>query len=161
MLQGQPIAPVVTGVIVTRDSSNRVAVSHKSLSDLLKFEEGYSRKIYTDTKGIPTGGIGHAFQVGSTLPDTVWKLVFSYDVEDSWRKFHLLNLNHLSERRQWVCVAMIFQLGFDGFRGFKRTRRFLRQGNYASASKEMLKSKWYREDTPGRALRMSRIMLEG
>lgn len=147
--------------IVKADSVEPVAVSHESLHSMLKFEEGYREKIYLDTKNIPTGGIGHAFQVGSKLPDKIWRLIFAHDVEQAWRKFELLNLNHLSKRRQWVCVAMIFQLGFDGFRGFKRTRRYLRQGNYKEAAMEMLRSKWYKEDTPERALRMSQVMLEG
>ncbi len=135
--------------------------SHKSLHELLDAEEGYSKKIYLDTNGVLTGGRGHAFMEGSTLPDFIWELIFDHDLSEAQRKFDLLNLGHLSERRRWVCVAMIFQLGFGGFKGFERTIRFLRQENYKDAATEMLDSVWAKNDTPERALRMSEMMLVG
>lgn len=143
------------------DNLSEVAVSHKSLYDLLEYEEGKKDKIYLDIKGIPTGGIGHAFHVGSKLPKKIWHLIFLNDTQKAWRYFDTLELNHLSIRRQWVCVAMIFQLGFAGFCGFKNTIAFLRQENYKEAAREMLDSKWAKIDTPNRALRMSKMMIDG
>lgn len=140
---------------------NNVAVSYKSIKDLLEKEEGFSKKIYLDTKGIPTGGYGHAFQVGSELPGAIWELIFHHDLGQAREKFETLGLGHLSERRQWVCIAMIYQMGFDGFLGFKETIKYLRKEDYVSASKEMLNSKWAKIDTPERALRMSEVMLHG
>ena len=134
---------------------------HKSIYDLLRFEEGEREDIYLDTKGIPTGGVGHAFHTGSTLPKKIWDLILVHDVEQAWKQFESLNLPHMTKRRQWVCVSMIFQLGLSGFKKFTKTISLLRQEEWNLASVEMLNSKWAKEDSPARAKRMSQMMREG
>lgn len=146
---------------MTADNQKEIAVSYRSLESLLTAEEGHSDSIYPDSKGIPTGGRGHAFYIGSKLPTEIWDLIFEHDINEAWGGFYTLGLTNLSRRRKWVCVAMIFQLGLKGFKGFRKTIEFLKQENYEYAAKEMLNSKWARVDSPARALRMSEIMLKG
>lgn len=51
----------------------------------------------------------------------------------------------LSDLRKMVIVNLCFQLGADGFYGFRNTRRYLADKKYVEASKEMLDSVWYRQ----------------
>ena len=131
------------------------------LSDILRSEEGYSKSLYLDSVGILTGGNGHAFVIGSELSDRIWNLIFREDLSGSIKDFNKLNLKHLSNRRKYVCICMIYQLGFNGFRAFKKTRRLLRAEMYAGAGVEMLDSKWAKSDSPERAKRMSKLIIEG
>ena len=132
-----------------------------SVRDILDREEGYREEIYLDIYGIPTGGHGHAFQVGSRLPRKIWETIFNYDIHTARQQFNKLNLHHLSPTRQSVCISMIYQLGFDGFSGFKLMLCALRAGDYVTAAAEMLDSLWYKRDTPARAKRMHELMLSG
>ena len=138
-----------------------MAVRHDSIYDLLRYEEGEREAVYLDTKGIPTGGIGHAFHVGSKLPMEVWDKILFHDVETAWAQFESLDLPHMTKRRKWVCVSMIFQLGLSGFKKFTKTITLLRQEEWKLAADEMLRSKWAREDSPARAKRMAQMMREG
>ena len=138
-----------------------IALEDVSVRDILNREEGFSETIYLDTKGIPTGGRGHAFQLGSRLDTEIWEIIFNYDLHIAKAQFNKLNLRHLSPTRKAVCISMIFQLGFHGFMGFKNMRRALRAGDYKRSAEEMLDSLWYKRDTPERALRMYHLMLRG
>ena len=48
----------------------------------------------------------------------------------------------LTSNRQDVIVEMIFNLGLTRFRKFKKTILYIKKGEYASASDEMLRSRW-------------------
>jgi lysozyme len=52
---------------------------------------------------------------------------------------------------------MVFQLGFDGVKNFKKMLTAIHAKDYVTASKEMLDSKWNKQ-TPKRAKRMSDLM---
>jgi len=152
--------------LMIADSVTDVAGSHKAslgsdLLSLIESEEGRRDAIYLDTKGTPTGGVGHAFHVGSKLPNSVWEAIFIYDVALAQEGFKTLSLAHMDERRRHVCIAMIFQLGLEGFKGFKKTIKFLERRKYREAAIEMLDSKWAEKDTPARAKRMASIMFLG
>lgn len=73
------------------------------------------------------------------------------------------NLNYfdrLSSQRQIVLVEMAFQMGERNLNTFQRFREALRHHQYGRAAKEMLDSKWAREQTPDRAKELARRMRE-
>ena len=54
------------------------------------------------------------------------------------------------EKGQMVCLDMCFQMGIQGFMGFRRTRALMEMGMWLEASEELLDSK-YAIQTPSRA----------
>ena len=70
--------------------------------------------------------------------------------EETWRK--------LSSQRKGTLSRMVYQLGLEGTKGFKKTIAAIEEGDFSKASSEMLDSKWYRQDTPTRAANEAYIM---
>jgi lysozyme len=55
-----------------------------------------------------------------------------------------------------VCIDCCFQMGITGWMNFRRTRALMEMGCWLESSEEILDSKYYKIDTPDRALRNSR-----
>ena len=55
---------------------------------------------------------------------------------------------------------MAYNMGVGGLLGFRKTLGFIEAGDYASASVEMLNSRWATQ-VGGRANKLSRVMLTG
>ncbi len=66
----------------------------------------------------------------------------------------------LSEARQAVLLNMAFNLGVQGLLRFTRTLEAVKRGDFETASREMLDSKW-RRDVKGRALELAEQMRTG
>jgi GH24 family phage-related lysozyme (muramidase) len=135
---------------------------------LIRSDEGYRERVYLCTAGVPTGGWGHAFHVGSRLPAEIWEAIFRFDMGEAVRGYESLRLD-LDPVRRAVVVSMIYQLGLDGFIGFRNlnqvlrisTLRPLRPEEWTAAEGHMLDSKWARKDTPERARRLASILRTG
>ena len=56
---------------------------------------------------------------------------------------------------------MGYQLGIAELMGFKRMLAAMERGDYEAAAREMLDSKWARQDSPGRARRLAERMRRG
>ncbi len=125
-------------------------------------DEGLRNKVYLDSKGIPTIGIGRNLQ-DRGLSATEINFLFDNDIneviEEVYKNFPWAM--GLDEPRQEVLANMAFQLGINGLLNFKKTLRFIELHQFDQAADEMLDSKWYREDTPARAKRMSEQMRTG
>ncbi len=70
--------------------------------------------------------------------------------EETWKK--------LSPERKGTLSRMVYQLGAEGTKNFKKTLAAIEEGDFDSAASEMLDSKWFREDTPTRAANEASIM---
>ena len=66
----------------------------------------------------------------------------------------------MSTPRRVVIVSMCFNLGLQGFKEFKKMIRCIESGDFSSAAKEMLNSKWA-SDVKERATRLAGIMRAG
>ena len=66
-----------------------------------------------------------------------------------WRSFE--------KRGQMVCLDMCFQMGIQGFMGFRRTRALMEMGMWLEASEELLDSK-YAIQLPSRSLLNSTLL---
>lgn len=66
----------------------------------------------------------------------------------------------LDDVRKAVLISMVFNLGFKGFIGFRRTIGAVASGEYREAAKFMLESKWAKQ-VRSRALELSEMMLRG
>ena len=66
----------------------------------------------------------------------------------------------LDDARQFVLVDMAFNMGIAGLKGFKKMLAAMEQGDYQTAAKEMLNSKWAVQ-VGRRAVELSKIMQTG
>ena len=138
------------------------------LRELVKLQEGRSRSVYLDTEDVPTGGYGHAFHVGSTLPDEIWEAIFHHDLKKAADGLLMLRLTGLNHCRKAVIVSMVFQLGLTGVKRFKWFLAALKRHDYEDAVKEMyfsskhfpLPSRWHAQ-TPKRVEELAEMMYYG
>lgn len=137
------------------------------------FEEGFRPKAYYDTKGFPTIGSGFllcrlnaplAHYANFSMSRQVSMLMLGELLEDGVRiaesKLHAAWANMNDDRRA-IVLSMIHQLGIAGVLGFGKFLTAAASGNWHEAYNQMLDSKWYKRDTPERALRHAQVMFHG
>ena len=132
-------------------------------AEMIKRHEGLRHKIYIDTEGVPTGGWGHAFHVGSELPFDVCLRLFNHDfgnaiadVEFIQKKFGL----DINGTRENVLINMAFQLGRGRLLEFKKMLAALIIEDYDEAAAQILDSKAAKQ-CPSRYKELSKLMKKG
>ena len=127
-----------------------------TLFEDIKMEEGYRSSVYLDTLEKPT--IGYGFLIDSLeLQEDICQLILMRKLEKLIKtiKFNFKWFDDMPEKIQDVVINICYQLGVSGFSKFKKTIQFMKNKQWDKASIEMLDSKWAREQTPQRALRLS------
>lgn len=132
-----------------------------SIYDQIILHEGESLKLYKDTVGKYTIGIGRNLSDrGITKEESKFLFQTDYNLVISeldrglpwWRK--------LDEVRQKVLFDMCFNLGLPKLLSFKNTLEAVRTGEYDKAAAGMLNSLWAKQ-VKGRATRLANMMLTG
>ena len=123
----------------------------------IKAHEGYSKKVYKDTLGYDTIGIG--FLVSSLeLDEDVCDIILERRLEKNelvlQRKMPYYN--NLPIEVQNIVQNMYYQLGNRLF-NFVKTLHYIENGKWTAASIEMLDSLWAKQ-TPNRAKELSERM---
>ena len=135
-------------------------MNHIKLKNLLTEDEGLKLFPYRDTVGKLTIGVGRNLDdVGISRAEAMFLL--DNDIQRSI--VPLLRekwFGEINEVRKAVVISMVFNLGHEGFKGFKNLRRCLAAHDYLAASAEMLKSKWAFQ-VGDRAVRLSEMMKFG
>jgi lysozyme len=135
------------------------------LTRQLRGDEGVKAQAYQDHLGFWTIGVGRlidARKPGSGLRTHEIDYLLRNDIDDRIEALtrRLPWFQNLDTARQGVLLNMSFQLGVDGLLGFKNTLAMVERGEYASAARNMLLSKWA-DQTPDRAKRMAEQMRSG
>jgi lysozyme len=122
-----------------------------NLLDQLKRDEGCILRVYRDTKGILTAGVGHNCEAhGENL---VEGQSISQEQADTWLQQDIqtakntlfsklpwvVNLDFI---RQSVLINMCFNMGINGLIQFHQTLQAIASGNYTLAAERMLQSTW-------------------
>lgn len=138
----------------------------EQLTAQLRRDEGTKATAYQDHLGFWTIGVGRLIdsrKPGAGLrPDEIDYLLRN-DINDrvqALTKALPMLFPKLDEARQGVLVNMAFQLGTAGLLEFSYTLGLVRDGKYAEASVQMLKSLWAKQ-TPDRAKRLAEQMKTG
>lgn len=144
-------------------------------------EEGLRNKVYVDSTGNRTVGIG--FNMESNGAKTFWKdagLTTKFEdvyngkatlsEEDAIKLFNVTkqhaitnasklvnNWDKLGEHRQAALADMVFQMGVAGVKGFKNSLKLIEQGRFQEAAQNLMKSKWAQQ-TPARAARVAEMI---
>ena len=138
------------------------------LMESVKKHEGYRNKVYLDTLGKRTVGVGHLCVEDFWEDDKEYEEKFLMDIllddlQNAIKGARELKEEHsctdIDEIAQEILVEMVFQLGKNGVSKFRNMWKALSEKNYISASYEMLDSRWAKQ-TPNRAKAMAKTMKE-
>ena len=136
----------------------------EELKERIKKHEGFVPKIYRDSLGYATIGYGHLvlppdhFEDGVTYSEEELNEVFEKDFQNALDNANKLigDIPLVYQAKEVIC-EMVFQLGIGGVSKFKNMWKALEEGDYYTASVEMLDSRWAKQ-TPKRAESLSNIM---
>jgi lysozyme len=123
-------------------SADAKPVDAASFRKQISKHEGRKSRLYKDTKGIWTIGVGR--NMTRPLSEAAIDFLLDEDIEDHHRELHqaLPWVKTLDPTRQAVLLDMAFNLGVPGLLNFKRTLASIERGDYALASNQMLESLW-------------------
>ena len=136
------------------------------LMESVKKHEGYRNKVYLDTLGKRTVGVGHLcvedfWEDDKEYEEKFLMEILADDLQNAIKGARELKEEHsctdIDEVAQEIIVEMVFQLGKSGVSKFRNMWKALSEKNYIGASYEMLDSKWAKQ-TPNRAKSMANQM---
>jgi len=143
------------------DSIDRVKSSDDRLSIYKMYDTDGNYRVYLDSLGKPTVGIGHLIddsspyknlKVGDTITQEEGKRLFYADVADAIKGVQSAIEQH--PKLQYVeleaLVDVQFQMGNKVWNEFTDTMKLIDAGKYLEASEEAMNSQWA-EQTPSRA----------
>ena len=136
----------------------------EELKERIKKHEGFVPKIYRDSLGYATIGYGHLvlptdhFEDGVEYSKEELNEVFEKDFQNALDNANKLigDIPLVYQAKEVIC-EMVFQLGIGGVSKFKNMWKALEEGDYYTASVDMLDSRWAKQ-TPKRAESLSNIM---
>ena len=123
----------------------------------IKAHEGYSKKVYKDTLGYDTIGIGFlvsSLELDEDVCDIILERRLKKNEEVLQRK--MTYYSNLPIEVQNIIQNMYYQLGNRLF-NFVKTLHYIESGKWRAASVEMLDSLWAKQ-TPNRAKELSERM---
>lgn len=131
--------------------------------------EGQKTKVYLDSLGKRTGGVGHLlegthWQVGDRIPADQVSAWFEEDVakamSDANELMGLEGWGGLNGPRKEAVVDFCFQCGLAGARGFRKCVAALRAGHWGIAAVEHLDSRGAKQ-TPKRFMARAKTFAYG
>ena len=142
-------------------------MNYDKLLESVKKHEGYRNKVYLDTLGKRTVGVGHLCVEDFWKDDKEYEEDFLMDILKKDLQQAIRQANSMceglkiSEDAKIIIIEMIFQLGGTGVSKFRKMWQALQQDppDYAEASVQMLDSRWAKQ-TPNRAQEMASHMSE-
>lgn len=122
-------------------------------------EEGLRLKVYNDTLGIPTIGVGRNLRNKGISEEEAMQML-NNDIQDAVLdlKNNLPFFINLSAVRKYVLISMYHNMGLRRLLGFKKMLAAVAQFNYKKASEELLDSKAARM-LKTRYIKLSRMLL--
>jgi len=131
------------------------------LSKQLEQDEGRRRRLYRDTVGKLTIGVGRNIEDRGLRDDEI-DLMLSNDIDEavSIARSLVVNFDKLDDVRQEVVANMALNLGATRLAGFKQFIGALLRFDFQRATTEMMDSKWY-DQVGDRGKRLAYAMREG
>ena len=116
-------------------------------TQMLIADEGLSLLPYEDTAGFLTIGYGHNLDAKGITGDIALKLL-EWDISECLDDLRGIGYwNDLSSCRQSVLINLRFNLGWNGFKNFKRMHEALVAQDYDAAADEIIDSEAYRTNS--------------
>jgi lysozyme len=124
----------------------------------LRVDEGVRLKVYRDSLGIETIGVGRNIRdKGLSMPEVDFLL--ENDLTDAERDARSLfpTFDKLSDVRKAVLINMSFNMGRERLSKFKKLRKAVQDEDWAEAARQMLLSTWASQ-VGARATRLAQQM---
>lgn len=127
------------------------------VTDLIKLREGFSSKVYRDTRGIPTAGWGHKllpseiaqYPVGAEVPEAQLDAWLNNDISSAYRAAESQVMQLGEPSLLPVLTSINFQLGIHWTVEFAQTWQLLLNHDWQSAINHLHASTWNKQ-TPVR-----------
>lgn len=131
------------------------------LSKQLEIDEGRKRRLYKDTVGKWSAGVGRNLDDRGLRDDEI-DLMLSNDIDEAIgiARAVIPIYDKLDDVRQEVVTNMAFNLGATRLAGFKQFIAALMRFDFQRATAEMMDSKWY-EQVGDRGKRLAYAMRDG
>ena len=137
---------------------------YDSVKERVLKHEGKINKIYKDSLGLKTFGVGHLvldtddLEEGIEYSDEVVMEYFEKDFKIAVSDAHkFIDENTIPEDVFGVIIEMCFQLGYPRLCGFKKFKAALENNDLVEAHLQMLDSRWAKQ-TPQRANELAEIV---
>lgn len=131
-----------------------------TLKEMLIKYEGRKRRAYLDPEGYWTVGVGRNIETAEFSDDEI-ELMLNNDIKRvlyaCWHEFPWFA--DLTEARQNVVANMVYNLGLDGFKKFKKLIAAIEKEDWTEAACQMIDSKWAAQ-VKNRAVELA-IMMKG
>ena len=121
-------------------------------------DEGFRSHLYKCTAGAWTIGYGTNLSDGIDRDEALLLMRHRLGKVVAALESRLPFWSRLTDDRRRVLANMGYQLGILGLMRFKRMLAALERGDYEAAAREMLDSKWARQDSPGRAQELAEML---
>ena len=138
------------------------------LLESVKKHEGYRNKVYLDTLGKRTVGVGHLcvedfWEDDKEYDEKFLMTILEHDLQTAIKGAKELLEEHdcadIDEQAEEILIEMVFQLGKTGVSKFRKMGDALSEKNDLAASYEMVDSRCSKQ-TPNRAKAMAKTMKE-
>ena len=131
-------------------------MDREKLTDELTLDEGKKLKVYRDSLGILSVGIGHMILPGDMIPEGSeiseerCMELFNHDLEHAIRYANIMfgDLETYPELIQEVLVNLMFNLGPTRLGKFKHFVAAIKNRDYIAAGNELEDSTWYKQVGP-------------
>lgn len=137
----------------------------KAVHDHFAAEEGFRTESYLDHQGNWTIGIGHLLGRDIAFRGLKWsemkvQMAFENDLDICVANARQLfpEWDILPPKVQLAILDMLFNMGINRFRGFKKTIRLIHESRFEEAAREALDSEWAKHDVPNRAARTAKLL---
>ena len=136
------------------------------LLESVKKHEGYRNKVYLDTLGKRTVGVGHLcvedfWEDDKEYDEKFLMTILEHDLSSAIKGANDLMAENgcmdMNEKAHEIIIEMVFQLGKTGVSKFKNMWKALSGLEYSAAADQMLDSRWAKQ-TPNRANGMADVM---
>jgi lysozyme len=129
----------------------------KALQCQLRIHEGEKLVSYRDSKGLPTGGIGHLlrtneisqYPIGTPIPQSQVDTWFAQDsqtaIKDAQNFIGPETWEKLDEPRKRALADMAFNLGSSRLGQFKTFKKEMQAGNYDQAARQIENTPYYQQ----------------
>lgn len=131
---------------------------------MIEQDEGFNGNLYKDSKNLNTIGIGFCLD-RIVMPREVAMLWLDIIIDEILNDIgagpHYAIFRTLDKYRRFAIINMCYQMGVTGVSEFTSMWKSLREGDFEGAARHALDSKWYREDTPNRAMKVAGVIRTG
>lgn len=136
--------------------------SYDDLLAHLRVHEGFRANAYKCSEGYLTIGYGRKIEGDKGITEEEAEGLLLNDVKEASDSL-LRNIDlpdNVTVARRFALTAMVFQLGLGTFLKFKKMIKAVEQGDWETAAREALDSRWAVQ-TPSRAQHVAEIIRTG